>query len=90
MIGIVATRLKKLKTHEGIVSVVGHILRQISNRGEFNIYSGEFGGADKSLGGAIEGQEIIGWKAFCQVFFTQNGAQYSGNTTQREALILEH
>ena len=65
----VKRRLKKLHTHEGIVSVVGYILTQISDSEDMEFGEEEFRGEDSPLMIALEGQDEIGMLAFCQGYY---------------------
>ena len=65
----VKRRLKKLHTNEGIVSVVGYILTQISDREEMEFEDEDFRGEDSPLMTALEGQDEIGMLAFCQGYY---------------------
>ena len=60
-------RMKNLRTYEGIISLMGYILNQISEREEMN-FEWEYLKKDGELSliAALEGQEKIGWKSFCQ------------------------
>ena len=65
----VKRRLKKLHTHEGIVTVVGYILTQISDREEMEFEDEDFRGEDSPIMTALEGQDEIGMLAFCQGYY---------------------
>ena len=65
----VLTRLKKLRTYEGITSQIGHILQKISKRDELEFDWEELSkDGELSLNNAIRGQETIGWTSLCQGF----------------------
>ena len=65
----VTRRLKKLHTHGGITSIVRYTLTQIGKREDMEYDNDDFTGDDKRFVRALEGQDKIGWPAFCQGFY---------------------
>ena len=75
LIGLVLKKLRKLKTYEGITSMVREILTRISQRGEHEFDMSEINGqGDLSLQRTLWGQEEIGWNYFCQGYFHRGWA----------------
>ena len=77
LVGIkkVIQRLKKLRTYEGITSLVGYILKCISNREEM-VFDWETlnHDGDMSLIISLQGQEKIGWTSLCQGYYHKGWA----------------
>ena len=65
-ISTVLKRLKKAHTHEGIVSIVRYTLTQIGEGEDMEYDYEDFSKGDELFIRALEGQEKIGWMAFCQ------------------------
>ena len=65
----VLSRLKKLRTYEGIMSNIGYILGTISLNEDINFDWDELHrDGDMALSLALIGQEAIGWNCLCQGF----------------------
>ena len=66
----VLRRLKKLRTYEGITSMIGHILNKISKREDMD-FEWEYLhlDGDMSMIMALTGQEKIGWTRLCQGYY---------------------
>ena len=77
LVGIkkVIQRLKKLRTYEGITSLVGYILKCICNREEM-VFDWETlnHDGDMSLIISLQGQEKIGWTSLCQGYYHKGWA----------------
>jgi hypothetical protein len=65
----VISRLKKLRTNEGICSYIGHILSSISNNEEIEVYDMEVNTEDERMViPALLGQQEIGWDEMLKGF----------------------
>jgi hypothetical protein len=95
MIRNVLRRLKALRTYEGITSMVGKILDDISRRKPITIeYSNNARDGDMSMNQAMIGQEEIGWHKFCQGYCHLGWSQlqkrhYKCHSMNSKALSIE-
>ena len=80
----VLRRLKILRTYEGIISTIGHILEKISKKEEMQFDWDEMNrDGDMSLSIALVGQESIGWNCLCQGFVAKEWSRIQARHYRR-------